>query len=489
MRGAIAARCAAEQGKYWELRHTMIVNASQLQPDKIEGYAANVSMDVHKFKSCVAADKFKASIDKDIAEGTAAGINGTPSFVLGRVKDGKLTGRAHGRRHAVRAVRCQDQGNARPAQGLTDRSVRLITAAGLVRASARFGRFAVPSSRRATAADRRRDMRWLLLCFALGVLLLQQQPSLPSLAGAAWVAGFCRARLVACVRTRLRCDGALAGALASPSLIVGGIGCRSRRDSSTPPGAPRCVWPMNCLPHGRARHRARRRRRRAAAITDRGTRFAFAVERIETPDAERAVAHFARLVRGRPRRRSRGCRAVLHAGERWRSWSASSARTAPSIRTASTSRRGCWSNDLRATGYVRKDAGNRGSMRSPAAPTTTSRARASRYAIASWRRSAIAVRRRASPRWRSATSARFRRAMATVQPHRHRPPDQHLGPARHVLRDADRRARVLAVEAQPCAHHAAAGAQGRGDRRRARRFRLRAARRLRRCPRNARCTC
>jgi len=92
MRSAVAARCAAEQGKFWELRHTMIVNASQLQQDKLEGYAANVSMDVNKFKTCVAADKFKASIDKDIAEGTAAGINGTPSFVLGRVKDGKLQG-------------------------------------------------------------------------------------------------------------------------------------------------------------------------------------------------------------------------------------------------------------------------------------------------------------------------------------------------------------------------------------------------------------
>ena len=36
-RGATAARCAAEQGKFWELRHTMIVNASQLQADKIDG--------------------------------------------------------------------------------------------------------------------------------------------------------------------------------------------------------------------------------------------------------------------------------------------------------------------------------------------------------------------------------------------------------------------------------------------------------------------
>jgi protein-disulfide isomerase len=91
-RGAYAARCAAEQGKYWELRHAMIVNASQLQQDKINSYAANVKMDVAKFQSCIAADKYKAAVDKDIAEGMAAGVNGTPSFVLGRVVDGKLVG-------------------------------------------------------------------------------------------------------------------------------------------------------------------------------------------------------------------------------------------------------------------------------------------------------------------------------------------------------------------------------------------------------------
>lgn len=91
-RGANAARCAAEQGKFWEMRHAMIVNASQLQQDKLAGYAANIKMDVAKFQSCIAADKFKAAIDKDIAEGVAAGVSGTPSFVIGRVEDGKLQG-------------------------------------------------------------------------------------------------------------------------------------------------------------------------------------------------------------------------------------------------------------------------------------------------------------------------------------------------------------------------------------------------------------
>jgi protein-disulfide isomerase len=92
MRSAVAGRCAAEQGKYWELRHTMIVNASQLQADKIMGYAQNASIDVAKFKTCIDSDKYKTAIDKDIAEGTAAGVTGTPSFVLGRVQNGKLEG-------------------------------------------------------------------------------------------------------------------------------------------------------------------------------------------------------------------------------------------------------------------------------------------------------------------------------------------------------------------------------------------------------------
>ena len=91
-RSATAGRCAAEQGKFWELRHTMIINANQLQADKLGGYAQSASLDVPKFQACVDSDKFKAAIDKDIAEGSAAGINGTPSFVLGRIENGKLQG-------------------------------------------------------------------------------------------------------------------------------------------------------------------------------------------------------------------------------------------------------------------------------------------------------------------------------------------------------------------------------------------------------------
>lgn len=91
-RAAAAARCAGEQGKFWEMRHVLIVNAEALQQDKLNGYAGNAKLDVPKFQACLSADKFKAGIDKDVAEGSAAGVSGTPSFVIGRIKKDKLEG-------------------------------------------------------------------------------------------------------------------------------------------------------------------------------------------------------------------------------------------------------------------------------------------------------------------------------------------------------------------------------------------------------------
>jgi protein-disulfide isomerase len=91
-RAATAGRCAAEQGKYWEMRHVMIVNASALKEDNLTTYAGNINIDVPKFKSCLDSDKYKAQIDKDIAEGGVAGVQGTPSFVIGRLDNDKLEG-------------------------------------------------------------------------------------------------------------------------------------------------------------------------------------------------------------------------------------------------------------------------------------------------------------------------------------------------------------------------------------------------------------
>ena len=50
---ATAGRCAGEQGKYWEMRHVMIVNAAALKEDNLVTYAGNVKLDVPAFKTCL----------------------------------------------------------------------------------------------------------------------------------------------------------------------------------------------------------------------------------------------------------------------------------------------------------------------------------------------------------------------------------------------------------------------------------------------------
>jgi protein-disulfide isomerase len=91
-RAALAGRCAGEQGQFWEMRHVMIVNANQLKPDNIVGYARDLNLDVDRFRSCLDSGKYRADIDRNLAEGQAVGVTGTPSFVLGRTGVDKVDG-------------------------------------------------------------------------------------------------------------------------------------------------------------------------------------------------------------------------------------------------------------------------------------------------------------------------------------------------------------------------------------------------------------
>jgi protein-disulfide isomerase len=91
-RAAMAARCAADQGKFWELRHVMIVNASQLQSQNITTYATDLKLDADELNACVTSGKYRAEVDQSMAEGRAAGVSGTPSFVLGRTEKDAVDG-------------------------------------------------------------------------------------------------------------------------------------------------------------------------------------------------------------------------------------------------------------------------------------------------------------------------------------------------------------------------------------------------------------
>jgi len=86
---AIAALCANEQGKFWPM-HDKLMAATDLTPANMQQIATAVGLDRKKFDDCVKdGDKFEADIQKDLAAGQAAGVNGTPAFFInGRLLDG-----------------------------------------------------------------------------------------------------------------------------------------------------------------------------------------------------------------------------------------------------------------------------------------------------------------------------------------------------------------------------------------------------------------
>lgn len=86
-RAAQAARCAGDQGKFWEMRDILISNADKLGPEALSKYAGELLLDTAAFEVCVASDKHKAAVEKDVAEANGLGLTGTPSFVVGRTSE------------------------------------------------------------------------------------------------------------------------------------------------------------------------------------------------------------------------------------------------------------------------------------------------------------------------------------------------------------------------------------------------------------------
>jgi len=92
MGAAHAARRAGEQDKFWEMRDGLIVNANQLGPDRYNALADELKLDRPRFQKCLAEEKHKGEIAKDMSDAEAAGVNGTPTFVIGRTVGQEVDG-------------------------------------------------------------------------------------------------------------------------------------------------------------------------------------------------------------------------------------------------------------------------------------------------------------------------------------------------------------------------------------------------------------
>jgi len=82
---AEASRCAGEQGKFWEYHDLLFAKPGKFDKPSLLEHARSLKLDEKLFESCLSGGKYKADVEKDAGEGTAAGVNGTPAFFVNGV--------------------------------------------------------------------------------------------------------------------------------------------------------------------------------------------------------------------------------------------------------------------------------------------------------------------------------------------------------------------------------------------------------------------
>jgi protein-disulfide isomerase len=80
-KAAEAARCAGEQGKFWEY-HDVLFYSKQLQISDLKADARVLRLDGDRFDKCLDDGAEAASVKKDLEEAHQLGLTGTPSFFV-----------------------------------------------------------------------------------------------------------------------------------------------------------------------------------------------------------------------------------------------------------------------------------------------------------------------------------------------------------------------------------------------------------------------
>lgn len=80
-KAAEAARCAGNQGKFWEM-HDVEFHSHELEVDQLKAQAKTLGLDGVQFDKCLDSGEMAAAVQKDRQEGVQLGLTGTPSFFV-----------------------------------------------------------------------------------------------------------------------------------------------------------------------------------------------------------------------------------------------------------------------------------------------------------------------------------------------------------------------------------------------------------------------
>lgn len=87
---AQAARCAGDQGKYWEMHDVLFEKQDEWSSgdpkETFAKYAGDLGLNTSSFSGCLSDEKYKEEVDRDGSLAQGLGVRGTPGFFI----NGKL---------------------------------------------------------------------------------------------------------------------------------------------------------------------------------------------------------------------------------------------------------------------------------------------------------------------------------------------------------------------------------------------------------------
>jgi len=84
---ASAARCAGEQGKFWEMHDLLFAGQSAPTAQDPASYAQALGLDVAKFGECLSSGRYSDSVRRSVAGAGRMGVFGTPAFLIGTLSE------------------------------------------------------------------------------------------------------------------------------------------------------------------------------------------------------------------------------------------------------------------------------------------------------------------------------------------------------------------------------------------------------------------
>jgi protein-disulfide isomerase len=83
MRAHAAARCAAEEGRFWQIHRALFAPPGSHSEEALMALATGARLDVTRFRSCLESGRTLAIVHDEVAYGHQIGVKVTPTFYVG----------------------------------------------------------------------------------------------------------------------------------------------------------------------------------------------------------------------------------------------------------------------------------------------------------------------------------------------------------------------------------------------------------------------